>query len=120
PLWDKLAESYEMYDHGKLIGRFYFDSHPRAGKYEHANAIALRSGVGEQVPVGVLVTNLPSGKNLMEHNDVVTFLHEYGHLLHGIFGGQKQQWAYLSGVANEWDFVEAPSQMLENWVYDYD
>ena len=56
----------------------------------------------------------------MEHGDVVTFLHEYGHLLHHIFGGQNQRWAGLSGVATEWDFVEAPSQMLENWVYDYD
>ena len=43
-----------------------------------------------------------------------------GHLLHGIFGGQNQRWAGQSGVATEWDFVEAPSQMLENWVYDYD
>jgi thimet oligopeptidase len=56
----------------------------------------------------------------MEHGDVETFLHEYGHLLHNIFGGQKQRWATQSGVATEWDFVEAPSQMLENWVYDYD
>ena len=64
--------------------------------------------------------NLPAGKGLMEHSDVETFLHEYGHLLHGIFGGQNQRWAGLSGVATEWDFVEAPSQMLENWVYDYD
>ena len=64
--------------------------------------------------------NLPAGNGLMEHSDVVTFLHEYGHLLHDIFGGQNQRWAGLSGVANEWDFVEAPSQMLENWVYDYD
>ncbi len=64
--------------------------------------------------------NLPAGNGLMEHDDVVTFLHEYGHLLHGIFGGQNQRWAGQSGVATEWDFVEAPSQMLENWVYDYD
>ena len=56
----------------------------------------------------------------MEHGDVETFLHEYGHLLHDIFGGQNQRWAGQSGVATEWDFVEAPSQMLENWVYDYD
>ena len=49
-----------------------------------------------------------------------TFLHEYGHLLHDMFGGQNQRWAGQSGVATEWDFVEAPSQMLENWVYDYD
>ena len=45
PKWDKLVESYEVYDHGKLIGRFILDSHPRPGKYEHANAIGLRAGV---------------------------------------------------------------------------
>jgi thimet oligopeptidase len=118
PLWDKSAEAYEVYDHGKLIGRFYFDAHPRPGKYEHANAIPLRAGTKSSVPVGALVFNVANG--LMEHSDVVTFLHEYGHLLHGIFGGQNQRWAGLSGVATEWDFVEAPSQMLENWVYDYD
>ena len=120
PKWDKLVEAYEVYDHGKLIGRFYFDSHPRDGKYEHANAVPLRTGVVGQVPVSALVMNLPAGKGLMEHGDVETFLHEYGHLLHGIFGGQNQRWAFQSGVATEWDFVEAPSQMLENWVYDYD
>jgi len=120
PTWDKLVESYEMYDHGKLIGRFYFDSHPRPGKYEHANSVPLRAGVAGQVPEAILVMNLPAGNGLMEHNDVVTFLHEYGHLLHGIFGGQNQRWAGESGVTTEWDFVEAPSQMLENWVYDYD
>lgn len=120
PKWAKLAEAYEMYDHGKLIGRFYFDSHPRDGKYEHANAVPLRAGVRGSVPVAALVMNLPAGKGLMEHGDVETFLHEYGHLLHAIFGGQDKKWAFESGVTTEWDFVEAPSQMLENWVYDYD
>ena len=48
PKWDKLVEAYEMYDHGKLIGRFYFNSHPRDGKYEHANAVPLRAGVAGQ------------------------------------------------------------------------
>jgi thimet oligopeptidase len=120
PKWDSLVESYEMYDHGKLIGRFYFDSHPRPGKYEHANSVPLRAGTRTQVPEGILVMNLPAGKGLMEHSDVTTFLHEFGHLLHGMFGGQGQRWAGESGVATEWDFVEAPSQMLENWVYDYD
>lgn len=47
-----------------------------------------------------------------------TFLHEFGHLIHGMFGG-KQRWFGQSGITTEWDFVEAPSQMLENWVYDY-
>jgi Zn-dependent oligopeptidase len=118
PKWDKLAESYEFYDHGKLIGRIYFDAHPRPGKYEHANAIPLRYGVGRMIPVGALVFNVPDG--LMEHGDVVTFLHEYGHLLHHMFGGQNQRWAGQSSFSTEFDFVEAPSQMLENWVYDYD
>jgi thimet oligopeptidase len=120
PKWDKLVEAYEMYDHGKLIGRFYFDSHPRDGKYEHANAVPLRVGVRGAIPVAALVMNLPAGKGLMEHGDVETFLHEYGHLLHAIFAGQNQRWAFESGITTEWDFVEAPSQMLENWVYDYD
>jgi thimet oligopeptidase len=116
--WDKLAESYEVVDHGKVIGRFYFDAHPRPGKYEHANAVPLRYGARGQLPVGALVFNVPEG--VMEHGDVETFLHEYGHLLHFIFGGQDQRWAGMSGFQTEWDFVEAPSQMLENWVYDYD
>ncbi|MEO5774230.1 MAG: M3 family metallopeptidase [Sphingomicrobium sp.] len=122
PVWDKQVEAYEMYEKGKMIGRFYFDSHPRDGKYNHANAVPLRSGIG-RVPVAALVMNLPAGDHstgLMEHSDVETFLHEFGHLLHHIFGNQTQRWAGQAGVANEWDFVEAPSQMLENWVYDYD
>jgi len=60
PKWDSLVEAYEMYDHGKLIGRFYFDSHPRPGKYEHANAVPLRAGVGAGIPVAALVMNLPA------------------------------------------------------------
>jgi thimet oligopeptidase len=118
PVWDKLVESYEITDHGKLIGRIYFDAHPRDGKYEHANAVPLRTGMRGVLPVGALVFNVPKG--VMEHSDVVTFLHEYGHLLHHIFGGQTQRWSALSGFGTESDFIEAPSQMLENWVYDYD
>ncbi len=127
--WDPLVETYEMVEAsgpraGRVIGRFYFDSHPRPGKYNHANMINLRAGVaGRTVPVGALVMNLPAGGHatgLMEHGDVETFLHEFGHMLHHIFGGQTARWAGQSGVATEWDFVEAPSQMLEEWVYDYD
>ena len=121
--WDKLVEPYEMVENGKVIGRFIFDSHPRPGKYEHANAVPLRAGVGDRIPTAALVMNFPAGDHstgLMEHGDVETFLHEFGHLLHVIFGGQNQRWAGLAGVATEFDFAEAPSQMLEEWVYDYD
>jgi thimet oligopeptidase len=122
--WDPAVETYEMVEasgprKGTVIGRFYFDSHPRPGKYSHANMINLRQGVaGKAIPVGALVMNFTKG--LMEHGDVETFLHEFGHMLHHVFGGQGPRWAGQSGVATEWDFVEAPSQMLEEWVYDYD
>jgi thimet oligopeptidase len=53
---------------------------------------------------------------LMEYADVVTFFHEFGHLMHWILGGQ-QQWAGISGISMEADFVEAPSQMLEEWMH---
>ncbi|WP_191229039.1 M3 family metallopeptidase [Aurantiacibacter xanthus] len=126
PVWHEDVETYEMADaDGTVIGRFYFDNHPRPGKYTHANMIPIYPGVpGEagEVPVGALVQNLPKGMHdtgLMEHGDVTTLLHEFGHMLHGMFGGT-QQWFGQSGISTEWDFVEAPSQMLENWVYDYD
>ena len=70
---------------------------------------------GRQLPEGVLVCNFPRG--LMEHADVVTLFHEFGHLVHHVLGGE-QRWARFSGVATEWDFVEAPSQMLEEWAWD--
>ncbi len=52
----------------------------------------------------------------MQHSDVETFFHEFGHLLHHVLGGHTK-WAGIAGVATEWDFVEAPSQMLEEWVW---
>ena len=53
----------------------------------------------------------------MEHDDVVTLFHEFGHLVHHILAG-RAPWSRFSGVATEWDFVEAPSQLLEEWAWD--
>ncbi|HEX8307766.1 MAG TPA: M3 family metallopeptidase [Allosphingosinicella sp.] len=123
PLWAPGVEAYEMVEGGKVIGRFYMDNYPREGKYSHANVIPIRTGLtGRSIPVGILVCNFPAGDHktgLMEHRDVETFLHEFGHLLHLMFAG-RQQWAQQGPFGLEWDFVEAPSQMLENWVWDYD
>ncbi|HEX8466847.1 MAG TPA: M3 family metallopeptidase [Allosphingosinicella sp.] len=123
PLWAPGVEAYEMVEGGKVIGRFFMDNHPREGKYSHANVIPIRTGLtGRSLPVGILVCNFPAGDHktgLMEHRDVETFLHEFGHLLHVIFAG-RQQWGQQGPFGLEWDFVEAPSQMLENWVWDYD
>jgi len=63
-----------------------------------------------------MATNFPRGR--MEHTQVETFLHEFGHLLHNMFSGT-QDWLSISGMSMERDFVEAPSQMLEEWVWDY-
>lgn len=122
PVWNDDVEAFEMLDGDRVLGRFYFDSHPRPGKYTHANMIPLRPGLGGEPPLAALVMNFPKGGHetgLMEHSQVTTFLHEFGHMIHGMFGGHTR-WLGQSGVATEWDFVEAPSQMLENWVYDYE
>ncbi len=122
PVWDPSVEAYEVYEGPKLIGRFFFDLHPRPGKFNHAAKFTIRQGVkGTQIPEHALVCNFPGGKpgepGLMEHSDVQTFFHEFGHLLHAIFGGQGR-WEPVAGTATERDFVEAPSQMLEEWVWD--
>ncbi|TNE56759.1 MAG: tetraacyldisaccharide 4'-kinase [Alphaproteobacteria bacterium] len=123
PVWDPQVSAHEMVENGQVIGRFYLDLHPRAGKDQHATHYTLRVGVkGKQIPMSVLVTNFPGGDGtagLMEHTQVETFLHEFGHLIHNMFSGT-QTWAYVAGMSMERDFVEAPSQMLEEWVWDYE
>ena len=122
PVWDPSVDVYEVYDGSKLLGRFFLDLHPRPGKYNHAAKFTIRQGVaGVQVPEHALVCNFAGGKpgdpGLMEHNEVETFFHEFGHLIHAILGGQGQ-WEPVSGTATQRDFVEAPSQMLEEWCWN--
>jgi thimet oligopeptidase len=116
--WHEDVTTYDVLVDGELKGRIYLDLHPRDGKYKHAAQFDLVRGVtGRQLPEGVLVCNFPRG--LMEHAHVVTLFHEFGHLVHHVLGGD-QRWIRFSGVATEWDFVEAPSQMLEEWAWDAD
>jgi thimet oligopeptidase len=121
PVWDASVGAYDVVEGGELLGRIYLDLHPRAGKYKHAAHFPIRSGIaGVQLPEGALVCNFPDPRNgeaLMSHEDVVTMFHEFGHLMHHILAG-KQRWSLFSGVATEWDFVEAPSQMFEEWAWD--
>lgn len=119
--WHPSVKAFEIVDNNQVIGRFYLDMHPREGKYKHAAQFGIQSGIkGVQLPIAALVCNFPGGENpneLMEHSDVETFLHEFGHLLHTMFSGEHERVAF-SGTRTEWDFVEAPSQMLEEWVWD--
>ena len=118
--WHEDVTCYEVTrtDDASQVGRLYLDLHPREGKFKHAAQFTLVSGIaGRHLPEGALVCNMP--RALMEHDDVVTLFHEFGHLVHHLIGGH-QRWARFSGVATEWDFVEAPSQMLEEWAWDAD
>ncbi len=118
--WDPSVETWDVLDQNRMIGRFYLDMHPRAGKYTHAEMSALLDGIrGKQLPEAALICNFPAptanDPGLMEYGDVVTFFHEFGHLMHHVLGGQ-QPWAGISGITMEADFGEAPSQMLEEWM----
>lgn len=116
PAWAEDVTSYDVLRDGERLGRIHLDLHPRDGKFKHAAQFDLVKGVRDvQLPEGVLVCNFPRG--LMEHEQVKTLFHEFGHLLHHVLGGD-QTWVRFSGVATEWDFVEAPSQMLEEWAWD--
>jgi thimet oligopeptidase len=138
--WHPDVVTYEVFEEGScrredraaLIGRFYLDMHPREGKDKWFSAHPLIPGVfdhgeGEQhvsqrIPQAALICNFPGGKpgepGLMQHSDVVTYFHEFGHLMHALLGGH-QRWAGLSGIATEGDFVEVPSQMLEEFFRDH-
>ena len=120
PAWDPTVETWDVIDHGRMIGRFYLDMHPRPGKFSHAEMVPVLDGIrGKQLPEATLICNFPKpaadDPGLMEYNDVVVFFHEFGHLMHHILGGQ-QQWAGISGITMEADFGEAPSQMLEEFI----
>ncbi|HEX2892457.1 MAG TPA: M3 family metallopeptidase [Marmoricola sp.] len=121
PTWHDEVSSYDVHLEGpdgtsERIGRIHLDLHPRDRKYNHAAQFDLVPGVRErQLPEGVLVCNFNRG--LMEHHEVITLFHEFGHLMHHVLAG-RHEWVRFSGVATEWDFVEAPSQMLEEWARD--
>jgi len=120
-VWHPDVETYDVLDGTELLGRIHLDMHPREGKYKHAAQFPLSIGQrGIRAPEGVLVCNFPKpgeAPALMQHSEVETFFHEFGHLLHHVFAGN-QRWATVSGVRTEWDFVEVPSMLLQEWASD--
>jgi thimet oligopeptidase len=119
PAWHPAVSVFEVFDNGKMVGRFYLDMHPREGKDKWFSAAPVVTGVrGRAMPEAALICNFPVGDEndpgLLQYSDVVTFFHEFGHLMHAILGGHTE-WAGLSGFATEGDFIEVPSQMLEEF-----
>jgi thimet oligopeptidase len=127
PLWHEDVELYVVKDaDGGTLSYFMLDLYPRDGKYGHAAEFTLVSGHRSPEgnayvsPVVSLVMNLPkpSAQNpsLMSHHEVEVFFHEFGHVMHDVL--TKAKYASQAGTSVSRDFVEAPSQMLENWVWD--
>lgn len=122
PVWDPSVSAFNVFDGTQLIGHIYLDMHPRDGKDKWFSSSPVVPGIeAHQLPEGALICNFPGGKpgdpGLMQYDNVVTFFHEFGHLMHNILGG-RQQWAGQAGFATETDFVEAPSEMLEEFFRD--
>ena len=126
-VWDKSVNTFDVLDaapgaQGKLLGRIYLDMHPREGKDKWFSSSPILPGIrGRQLPEGMLVCNFSGGAagdpGLMQYSEVVTFFHEFGHLMHHILGSQAQ-WSGAGGFNVEGDFVESPSQMLEEMFHD--
>jgi thimet oligopeptidase len=121
-VWDRSVHAYDVYDKGQKAGRIYLDMHPREGKDKWFSESGVIPGMlGEQLPEAALICNFSGGvagdPGLMQFDEVVTFFHEFGHMMHEVLGG-KQRWAGQSGTSTEGDFVEAPSQMLEEMFHD--
>lgn len=124
-VWHESVQLYRVTDQGKTVAYFYMDLFPREGKYGHAAAFTLQSGYekpdgGYVVPRSSIVANFnpPSSGSpaLMEHSEVETLFHEFGHVMHQVL--TKAKYATFSGTNVKTDYVEAPSQMLENWVWE--
>ena len=119
----KLVEVYNANDK-KMLGYLLLDLYPRPNKYSHACETVLArhctSKNGNTPTVSLVIANFPKSTkdkpSLLKRSDVRTFFHEFGHALHEILGALET--ASLSGTNVKRDFVEMPSQMLEEWLYD--
>jgi len=118
PLWHPDAQAFTVHDGagGAYLGTLFVDLYPRAGKYNHAAVWGLRNvstRTGRSPAVALVVNFNRAGLNL---DELETLLHEFGHALHGLLSATR--YASQGGTNVQLDFVEAPSQMLEDWVYD--
>jgi thimet oligopeptidase len=123
PVWHPSVEVFEMLENGRAIGRFYLDLHPRPNKQVTGGLTqVVRTGVtGRQLPEIVVWAALPGGQagdpGLLTHDDVrLTMFHEFGHVVHDILSA-RHRWLGVTRTV-EPDFVEAPSQMFEEWTWD--
>ena len=126
-VWAPGVQLYAVQDSatGEVMGAFYLDMFPREGKFNHFACFPQKLGGvlpdgRYDLPVAALLCNFPAPSadkpSLLKQNDVVTLFHEFGHVMHGMLS--RSRFAAQGGFSVPRDFVEAPSQMLENWVWD--
>ena len=129
PVWHEDVRSFAVRDRrsGERIATVHMDLFPREGTYGHAAAFTLTPGRvlpdgGYQQPVSAIVANFtpPTADrpSLLQHEEVETLFHEYGHILHQVL--TRAELVRFSGTSVERDFVEAPSQIMEHWCWDPD
>ena len=117
-VWHPTVKGYDVVSGGSVVGRFYLDLEPRPNKYKHAAMFTVRSakklpnGV-KQTPIASLVCNFPPAGEPMPHDQVLTYFHEFGHVLHHLLA--ENELTSFAGTNTARDFVEAPSQMFEEW-----
>lgn len=127
PLWHEEARLFRVTDNSlNLMGYFVLDLYPRPNKFNHAAVFPIirgrnmNNGDGYSAPFVAMLCNFAKGTSevpsLLPHQEVDTFFHEFGHVMHGVL--TKAPYGSQSGTSVARDFVEAPSQMLENWVWD--
>ncbi len=129
PVYHKEVEAFEVFDKdGKFLAVLYTDFHPRLGKRAGAwmtsykdQWIDKKTGENSRPHVSVVMNFTKPTENkpaLLTFNEVETFLHEFGHSLHGMFANSTYR--SLSGTNVYWDFVELPSQIMENFAIEKD
>jgi thimet oligopeptidase len=109
---------------GDVIAHYYADLHPRPGKFSHAACWRLQAGIatedGYRHPVTAVAANFTKpaadSPSLLKHDEAVTLFHEFGHVLHNAL--TEAALPRFSGTQTERDFVEAPSQIMENWMWE--
>lgn len=127
-LWDENLKFIRVSDeHKNILGYLILDLFPRPYKYTHACHITVIPSIKQQdgsrsISLGVVLANFTKpteqDPSLLDLDEVRTFFHEFGHALHAILGATRV--AAFAGTSVKTDFVEMPSQMLEQWLFDYD